>query len=106
LCLLYFTSFYFLNNGEKIFLLNKKIYPTGNNSTTTVTHIARHCSFCCFKKRIQVDLCRRIIWMNFLSILKVWFWGRLKRFQSIWKLTHCIFTNMLCMASVVKYIFI
>jgi hypothetical protein len=29
----------------------------------------------------------------------------LQRVQSIWKLTHCIFTNMLCMASVVKYIF-
>jgi hypothetical protein len=51
---------------KKYFIQTRKIYPTGTNPTI-VTHIARHCSFCCSKKRIQVDLCWRIKWMNFLT---------------------------------------
>jgi hypothetical protein len=82
LCVLHFTSFCLLNNEEKIFHLNQKIYPTGTNPTI-VTHIARQCSFCCFKWRIEMDLCGRIKWMNFLSISNVWSWGSLQTVPSV-----------------------
>jgi hypothetical protein len=81
LCLLYFTSFYFHNNGEKIFLLNQKNISDWNK-LNIVTYIARQCSFCCFKRKIQMDLCGRIKWMNFMSILNIWYWEACQGFRA------------------------